>query len=222
MDMLARYLQALRSYLPRKDQDDIVRELSDNLLSQMEDREEALGRPLSEDEQADILRRHGHPMIVASRYRRGQHLIGPVFFPIYVFALKVGLGIAALVTVVLAVVAAALHGDPARQALEALGAYGGRALVVFAWTTLGFAVFEMAQSRVKIRSGCDWDPRKLPKVITQDSRSDCGRLANCTSFLPRLCGCSWCHRRPSCCWDPPRRSSILHPSGGWPTSSSYS
>ncbi len=171
MDMLARYLQALRSYLPRKDQDDIVRELSDNLLSQMEDREEALGRPLSEEEQADILRRHGHPMIVASRYRRGQHLIGPVFFPMYVFALKVGLGIAALVTVVLAVVTAALRGDPGHHAIEALGAYSGRALMVFAWTTLGFAAFEMAQSRVRMHPACEWDPRKLPKVVTQDARS---------------------------------------------------
>ena len=65
MNLLDRYLQAVRFFLPRRQQDDIVRELSENLLSQMEDRAEALGRPLTEDEQADILRRHGHPMLVA-------------------------------------------------------------------------------------------------------------------------------------------------------------
>jgi hypothetical protein len=45
MSMLDRYLQAVRFFLPAKQQDDIVRELSENLISQMEDREEELGRP---------------------------------------------------------------------------------------------------------------------------------------------------------------------------------
>ena len=60
MDLLERYLQAVKFFLPRPHQDDIVRELSENRI-QIEDREEQLGRPLTEDEQADILRRHGHP-----------------------------------------------------------------------------------------------------------------------------------------------------------------
>ena len=47
MNLLDRYLQAVRFFLPRRQQDDIVRELSENLLSQMEDRAEELGRPLS-------------------------------------------------------------------------------------------------------------------------------------------------------------------------------
>ena len=48
MNLLDRYLQAVRFFLPRRQQDDIVRELSENLLSQMEDRAEELGRPLTE------------------------------------------------------------------------------------------------------------------------------------------------------------------------------
>ena len=99
MELLDRYLQAVRFFLPRRgDQDDIIRELSENLRSQMEDREEELGRPLTNDERADILRRHGHPMLVAGRYRSHQHLIGSAFFPIYIFALKLGLGVALIVT----------------------------------------------------------------------------------------------------------------------------
>ena len=38
-------------------------------------------------------------MLVAGRYRSQQQLIGPVFFPIYLFALQAGLGAALLVTV---------------------------------------------------------------------------------------------------------------------------
>lgn len=163
MDLLERYLQAVRFFLPRRQQDDIVRELSENLLSQMEDRAEALGRPLNEDEQADILRRHGHPMLVAGRYRSHQQLIGPVFFPIYVFALKAGLGVALLVTIIVTTITTVLAGAPVRQIVEAFLAFPSRALMVFAWTTLGFAALDFAQARLKLPR--TWDPRSLPKVV---------------------------------------------------------
>jgi hypothetical protein len=168
MDMLDRYLQAVKFFLPRKQQDDIVRELSENLIARMEDREEELGRPLDEAEQAAILREHGHPMLVAGRYRERQHLIGPTFFPLYVLALKMGLGVALLVTTVLAVVTAALHGDPFRRLLEAMLAYPGRGLMVFAWTTVGFAVLDFATTQVRFVG--DWDPRKLPKVVSEEQQ----------------------------------------------------
>jgi hypothetical protein len=168
MDLLERYLQAVRFFLPRRQQDDIVRELSENLQSQMEDRAEQLGRPLNEDEQADILRRHGHPMLVAGRYRSHQQLIGPVFFPIYVFALQAGLGIALLVTVVVTTITTILTGAPVRQMVEALLAFPGRALMVFAWATLGFAALDFAQARLKLPR--TWDPRSLPKVSRRAAR----------------------------------------------------
>ena len=70
MTLLERYLQAVRFFLPSRQQDDIVRELSENLALRDGGSSETLGRQLTEDEQADILRRHGHPMLVAARYRR--------------------------------------------------------------------------------------------------------------------------------------------------------
>jgi hypothetical protein len=76
----------------------------------MEDREEALGRPLTDDERADSLRRHGHPMLVAGRYRSRRHVIGPAFFPIYLFALQMGLGVALIVTIVVGTIDAVVHG----------------------------------------------------------------------------------------------------------------
>ena len=123
MDMLERYLQAVRFFLPRRQQDDIVRELRENLISQLDDREQSLGRTLSDDEVADILRRHGHPMLVAGRYRSQQQLIGPVFFPIYLVSLKLGLAVALLVTVVVAMTTAALNGDVAGHGVQGMLAY---------------------------------------------------------------------------------------------------
>lgn len=48
MDLLNRYLQAVKVFLPHRQQDDILRELSENLMAQMEDRAETLGRPLTD------------------------------------------------------------------------------------------------------------------------------------------------------------------------------
>ena len=134
----------------------------------MQDREEELGRPLDEAEQAAILREHGHPMLVAGRYRTRQQLIGPTFFPLYILALKMGLGVALLVSIVLAVVTAALSGDPFQRLLETTLRFPGRALMVFAWTTLGFAALDYASTRIRLAH--DWDPRKLPKVISEEQQ----------------------------------------------------
>jgi hypothetical protein len=168
MDLLNRYLHSVKFFLPQKEQDDIVRELSENLISQIEDRQEELGRPLTEDEVADILRRHGHPMVVAARYRPRQQLIGPLFFPIYLFSLKLGLLVSLLITAILAVIDGVLQNDPVHSAVGGLLAYPGRAMMVFGWTTLGFAALDKAQAHVRLKH--DWDPRKLPRVVNHEYR----------------------------------------------------
>jgi len=88
MELLDRYLQAVRFWLPKAQQQDIIAELSSDLHSQIDDRETELGRPLNEEELEVILRKCGSPILVASRYRPQTQLIGPVLFPIYQFVLK--------------------------------------------------------------------------------------------------------------------------------------
>src|SRR5687768_18157345 len=83
MDLIDRYLVAVRRYLPRPQQDDIVSELSDSLRSELEEREQALSRPLNEAEQSELLKQRGHPWLMASRYLPQQYLIGPALFPYY-------------------------------------------------------------------------------------------------------------------------------------------
>jgi hypothetical protein len=60
MDLLERYLQAVEQYLPAKGKEDTLAELRANLLAQMEDKAEMLGRPLTEEEEAEVLRGHGY------------------------------------------------------------------------------------------------------------------------------------------------------------------
>ena len=110
MKLLEIYLRAVKMYLPREQKDDIINELSENLFSKMEETEAELGRPLTEPEQETILREHGDPMVVASRYGAthrcvsfGRQLIGPALFPIYIMVLCVHWGFTILLHAFMAI-----------------------------------------------------------------------------------------------------------------------
>src|SRR5260370_19372267 len=89
MELLDRYLEAIEFWLPKRQRQDIIAELSEDLRSQIEEKETELGRKLEDAEVETILKRCGSPLVVASRYRRQQYLIGPTLFPIYRFVLGV-------------------------------------------------------------------------------------------------------------------------------------
>ena len=44
---------------------------------------------MTADEQATLLKKRGHPWLMANRYLPQQHLIGPALFPYYRQALKI-------------------------------------------------------------------------------------------------------------------------------------
>ena len=56
MDLLDRYLQAVKFWLPNPQKQDIVAELSEDIRAQIEDTEAELGRPVTEAEVEVILR----------------------------------------------------------------------------------------------------------------------------------------------------------------------
>lgn len=88
MELLDRYLEAVRKQLPWERQDDIVAELRANLEAQLEDRQEELGRALTAEEAKAWVAQLPPPAVMAGRYRRQQYLIGPGLFPIYTLILR--------------------------------------------------------------------------------------------------------------------------------------
>jgi hypothetical protein len=88
MALIDRYLNAVKFWLPRKQKDDIIAELSEDLRSQIEEKEMELGHPLTDAEVEPILKRCGSPIAVAERYLPQRSLIGPALFPIYSMVLK--------------------------------------------------------------------------------------------------------------------------------------
>jgi hypothetical protein len=169
MQRIDDYLNAVRFFLPRKQKDDILRELSENIRAQVADKEERLGRSLSREEEEELLKQYGHPMLFALRYRpEAAHLIGPAVFPFYWLALKIallviGFGYAANAVVQLS------RGTPVHW----LGFFE-TALPVFGWLTFMFAALDFFILRYGLleKLNARWNPRSLRTPVKQESRPE--------------------------------------------------
>lgn len=170
MELLDRYLQAVKKHLPRQRQDDIIAELRANLESQLEDKEAGLGRPLTQGETEDWLRQIGPPMLVAARYQPQQYLIGPAVFPIYWYVLRTAFFWAAIIYTIVSAVLIALGTPTAASVAQALVRLPGILVTVAAWVTLVFAAIEFATTRYPEKCpaipglSAKWSPSELPPL----------------------------------------------------------
>ena len=104
MDLVDRYVRAVEKALPEAQREDITGELSEDIRSEMEDKEGELGRPLTKEEVEGLLKKRGNPLLLAAKYRQdqrslsfGRQLIGPELFPFYLKVLSFNLGLTFLV-----------------------------------------------------------------------------------------------------------------------------
>lgn len=163
MDLIDRYLTAIRWNLPRgANADDVIAELRDVIASRVEDREESLGRPLGEKEVSALLREFGHPLVVAARYGNQQWLIGPDLFPFYWFALKVVLAISVVLTILSGVGEIVADGRPIQALIHVLGGAWWSLLGNAGLVTLIFAVIERTGWLTDHLSR--WSPEHLPDL----------------------------------------------------------
>jgi hypothetical protein len=155
-DLIERYLAAISRELPAAQRADIIAELRDELMSRLEAEEDRLGRPMTTAELEAALRDFGNPLVVAGRFRRTQHLIGPQMFPFWWQAIKVTLTVMAAVYVVLillAIVAGRHAGPDAPSPVLVMG-------FAFGLITLLFALAERFGNPEALARR--WRPRRLP------------------------------------------------------------
>jgi hypothetical protein len=160
MNLIERYVGFVRLFLPGDRRDDIARELEEDLKSQVEDKQEELGRPLSVDEQAALLRQYGHPMLMAARYRRARNLIGPVIFPIYGLVMKIILSI--MTATHLASIGVLVLRGSWSEVWAAITRYFDSVLGALVFITFVAACVEWSLSRFKLLE--QWDPRSIGAV----------------------------------------------------------
>jgi hypothetical protein len=167
MDLVDRYLHAVRLWLPSRAKDDIVAELSEDIHSEIDERSAAKGRPLTEPELADLIARHGRPIVAASRYRPEQTLIGPALFPIYAIAIRM-LAVIYVVPWVIAWLWFAVFfpffgaDNPARLFFQSWPTFWVLAFALFGLATAIFAIAERIPATTRLIA--EWDPKRLPQV----------------------------------------------------------
>jgi len=170
MELLDRYLQAVRKHLPWQRQDDIIAELRANLEAQLEEKESELGRPLTSAEMEDWLKQLGLPMQMAAHYRPQQFLIGPTLFPIYRNVLKIALTWATVIYCITRAIVLVTGTPHMVDFVQILAQAPGFLFGVVAWVTLVFAVLEylIARQMVQIPALCPpsgaWSPAGLPPL----------------------------------------------------------
>jgi len=171
MELLDRYLQSVKKYLPWERQDDIIAELKANLESQLEDKEAELDRPLTKEEQEAWLKQIGPPMQVAARYLPQRYLIGPAVFPMYWYVLKLAcFWCVVIYTIVSAVQIYAGGIANGTDVAVAMLRIPGILITAAAWVTLIFAVIEFGVRLNPPKYGplagapFDWSPDALPPV----------------------------------------------------------
>ncbi len=164
MTLLDRYLAAVRDALPSSaPADDIVAELGEDLDERIAARAASLGRPLSDDEIAAMLKAQGHPRVIAARYGGVPFLIGPQTLPFYWATLR-AVAVTVVVLELLGGAAGSLVTHDAGAVFAALGSAGQSLVWVFAIVT---AVFAASERVADGRGGVErlvgrWDPRRLP------------------------------------------------------------
>ena len=165
-ELVDRYLQAVRFWVPKSQrQDDLIAELGEDLRSQIDSKEEELGRPLDKNEVAEILKRCGPPMLVGARLGPPRQLIGPTLFPIYAFVLKMVLlwiQVPILLFILGTINLAYANGDWAGAIVKTLSELWSAGFIAAATITLVFAIVE--RSPAQTAAAHKWDPLKLPPV----------------------------------------------------------
>jgi hypothetical protein len=172
-ELVERYLQEVRKYLPWQRQDDIVAELRANLDAQREEREAELGRPLTEGEMVDWLKELGPPLEMAARYQPPRHLIGPTIFPMYWHILRLVAIWATVAYAISIVVRMIVESHSAEWVVTSVMQYPGILITIAAWITGVFAVLEFISERYPekcpdfLAPASRWSPASLPPLDKQ-------------------------------------------------------
>jgi hypothetical protein len=176
MDLIERYVQEVARRLPRKQRDDIARELRSSLEDSLESRTDVPLDQLDEELPTELLLEFGPPEEVAASYRSGpDHLIGPAHYSGFIKTMKIGLAvIGGLIAFGILVDVAGSSRDLGE--LGRIGAQGISDLQTGFLTLLGLVVLVFAiierTSPPRKAAQTDWDPQNLPPVAEDPDRID--------------------------------------------------
>ena len=201
MTLTERYLKAVAAQLPRASREDIVAELRDAIQTRMEDREEELGRPLTEADEEAVLREFGHPLSVAARYGSGpQHIVGPELYPWWMFGVKVGLMALVCITAIGAIVRVLVGDEEVGRAIGQAfhSVFTGGITIIGLATIAGFIIERQKEKPAFLR---DWRVKDLGlfELAGMDADAVSRHVAGTMEASSRDRRGRWAARRPGRC-----------------------
>ncbi len=173
MELLDKYIEQVGENLPRKDREDILKEIRSILEDTLENRSQEENRPVDEQLVASVLKDFGSPSKVAASYLPPRYLIGPRLYPTFIMLTKIILGIVLLVGIVTTSVSLfqqTLTIETGiefvlKKLLEVLGSM----LSVFGNIVFVFAIVEWALSNARPENEGTWDPSSLKNETDIDT-----------------------------------------------------
>lgn len=189
MELLQRYVDNVKTYLPGKLREDIGSELYSGLQDEYDEMSDTLGRAPTEVELSALLQRRGHPMEVAAAFRPRKTLVSEALFPLYTQVLKWVFLAVIVGNGAVAVLSLFQQSEPSfiRAAVQWLSGTLDSALYCFAWVTIGFYLAgESLSYRNTFRK---WDPRKLPRIA--DANQRISQFESAVEFAAMLLFVGW-------------------------------
>ncbi|GAA0541717.1 hypothetical protein FHS83_000176 [Rhizomicrobium palustre] len=179
MELVDRYIAAVKFWLPSDIEDDIAAELAEDIRSEIEEAEAEKGRKLTDDEISALLKERGAPLTVARRYLPQRSLIGPELFPVYILVLKIAGAVVVGLWLIGNIASGAMHGRWGSFNVDFNGL-----LMAFAVVTIIFAIIE--RNDVLAAKTKEFNPKTLPPVVDKNRlrRSDLiGEIAGNLVFV---------------------------------------
>jgi hypothetical protein len=173
MNLIDRYVNAVADRLPEKMREDLSKEIRSLIEDTLDDRARQTGKPVTdEDLIVEVLRSFGPPEKMAASYLPTRYLIGPRLLPIFWLIVRIGIGITALVSIILLGVNLGGSSIPFSQVNIMIG----KAVTDFCTTAIGvfgnivfiFAIIELLLPKMAEEKGKVWDPRSLSDRAEND------------------------------------------------------
>jgi len=165
MELVQRYIAAVKRELPENKREDIGRELNANILDQLDALAEEKGT-LTDADVAVLLKQMGHPRRVARQFVPPRPLIRLDYMPLYQYTLYMVLGILFLLQIVERTDVWISSSDMGlvRYLTGLAGGFLDDAIFGFASVTLVFWALSRHHLSISADRESDWQPERLPGV----------------------------------------------------------
>lgn len=164
MNLLDRYVAAVKRYLPAGIREDVGSELHGLLEERLEAEREKQGRALTDQEIAAALKEHGHPYKVAASYHPSKALVGAESYALYKRVMTKTISVWFFFVLLVGLYNIFDHSGP--WAIVAVPAFWHSVvdvlLFLFFGITMLFHIYGGALERTGL--GWHWNPLKLPAV----------------------------------------------------------